>query len=209
MSRRDRGDRRDGGFTLTELLVVMTLTGIIGGIVTVAVTTGLHKQTQVQDRNDALAQMRTAMQRVSRDIRSSNPLCLAEDKAIWLQQVQAAGTRTMAYSIVADGANYDLVADNYTAACNTITSTTPYTRTTLLRNIVNDASTPVFTYQADPSYAAPSTVAGSTCAISSTSPVQYDTHCVQTVTLHLEVQPSTLLKPIDLIDNGTELRNRT
>jgi prepilin-type N-terminal cleavage/methylation domain-containing protein len=198
---------RDGGFTLTELLVVITLTGILGSIVLAAVTTGLHQQGQVQDRSDALAQTRTALQRVDRDIRSSNPLESAQANQIVLQEVQATVTRTMTYSVVADGTTYDLVQDE-TEVTSSGAAMPAVARVTLLRNVVNPASSPVFSFAPSATYtAAASSVNPSTCAITGTSPVAYDPTCVGTVIVHLEVRPPSLHGPIDMTDNGTDLRN--
>jgi prepilin-type N-terminal cleavage/methylation domain-containing protein len=201
---------RDAGFTLTELLVVITVLAIIGAAIATTTTTGLRKQSQVQDRNDALAQVRTAMQRVSRDIRSTNPLVIAEDDQIGLCEVQSVQTKEVTYELVADGSSKDLVVvTNVVPNCNTWMSSG--TQTILLRNVANGSDTAVFGYSPRTDYTAPTgtstTVDPATCAISGTSPVQYDPSCVGTVSIHLQVQPSSLSQPVDLTDSGTELRN--
>jgi prepilin-type N-terminal cleavage/methylation domain-containing protein len=197
----------DSGFTLTELLVVMTLSGILGGIVVVAATTGLHKQTQVQDRADALSQTRTALQRIDRDIRSSNPLALAQDNEIVLIETQATVTRTMTYSLVPDGTTYDLEQDE-SDVTNTGAAMPEVAPVELLRNVVNPAGSPVFQYVKSPTYTVPSDGSvDASCVIAGKSPVTYDPTCIGTVVVHLEVEPPSLSGPVDMTDNGTDLRN--
>lgn len=201
--------RADSGFTLTELMVVITLTGIIGSVVTAAATTGLHKQTQIEDRNDALAAVRTTFERVGRDIRSAAYLELAEDNVIKVCEMQASGAKTMTYSLVADGSKYDLVVDEDDATTCYATTSTPRARKVVLRNVVNPATSPVFNYTPTSTYSPPAAggVTASTCVITGASPVQYDQKCVGTVTIHLLVYPSTLSAAMDVSDNGTEIRN--
>jgi prepilin-type N-terminal cleavage/methylation domain-containing protein len=200
---------RDAGFTLTELLVVITLTGIVGSITVAAVTTGLRKQSQVQDRNDALAQARTALQRVDRDIRSSDPLEAAQANQIVVQESQATETRTMTYSVIpAAGSTSQLVVDESDVSSSGVALTSP-PRRVVLSNLVNTSTNPVFNFSPSSTYTASSTgtVNTATCAVSGTTPVAYDPTCVGTVTVNLAVEPATINQPIYISDNGTDLRN--
>jgi prepilin-type N-terminal cleavage/methylation domain-containing protein len=169
---------RDAGFSLTELLIVIVLTGIIGSIVLTVVTTGLHQQTKVEDRNDSLAQARTALQRIDRDVRSANPLTAACPDGTRLSMTEVGTTTTgVTYSVIQQSATrYELVADQVSVdSCDA--PLTPTSRTVLLTNLVNTASSPVFAY-AD-----------------------------GMVIVSVQVQPPSLTQPVVLSDGGVELRN--
>jgi prepilin-type N-terminal cleavage/methylation domain-containing protein len=172
-----RRNERDGGFTLTELLVVITLTGIIGLIVGTAVITGLRQQTKVQDRSNALADARTALQRVDRDVRSANPLVLACATQIEVKEVGTT-TTTLTYSVIDQtSGRKQLVVDQAapTGACGS--AVTPTSRKVLVSDLVNTSTSPVFTFSPG------------------------------TVTTSIQVQPTTLAQPVVLSDKGVELRN--
>ena len=63
-------------------------------MVTTASIAGLHQQTQVQNRTDAIAQLRTALERIDRDIRSAYPLLSASvDAALSCARFRARHTR--------------------------------------------------------------------------------------------------------------------
>ena len=61
----------ESGVTLVELLVVMVLLGVVGGIVTTAVVTSLQSATASTNRVLALNELETAQQRIVRDLRSA------------------------------------------------------------------------------------------------------------------------------------------
>ena len=62
----------EAGFTLVELLVVIVLLGILGGIVTTAVVTSLRSATASTNRVLALNELENGLQRMVRDIRSAS-----------------------------------------------------------------------------------------------------------------------------------------
>ena len=184
--RRLRETPADEGFTLTELLVVMVLFAIVGTIVTVASVTALHHQAKAQDRGDAIAQARTALERIDRDIRSAYPLLAASATQLVMQETEASGTRAVTYAV----SGGQLTADGKV----------------LLRNVVNPSSSPVFSFTPISNYVAPvgSGVNAATCAMPGGS---YDPACVGTVTVQVMVQPATLSPPVSISDHGTALRN--
>jgi prepilin-type N-terminal cleavage/methylation domain-containing protein len=67
----------EAGFTLVELLVVMIILGIVGGITTTAVVTSLHSASNTESRIRALHELETALQRMTRDLRVADPLELS------------------------------------------------------------------------------------------------------------------------------------
>jgi prepilin-type N-terminal cleavage/methylation domain-containing protein len=189
-----RARRSDAGFTLTELLVTIVLFAIVGGAITMAATSGLRHQREVQDRGDALAQARTALQRIDRDIRSAAPLAYASRTAIATNQTGSATTNQVCYWVQATSsttAELRTRTTPYPSSTPCLAATT--SSTVLLRNLVNTDTSPVFT--PDPS-----------CADSSSSG-GYDASCVTTITVQISVQPSSLSQPVTVSDNGTELRN--
>jgi prepilin-type N-terminal cleavage/methylation domain-containing protein len=191
-------DRTDGGFTLTEMLVVIVLFGIIGAIVTTASITGLRQQSQLQNRSDVLAQARTALERIDRDIRSANPLLAATSTQLVLSEVSPSLTRTVTYAV----SSHKLVASETDTTTAGVTTTS---RNVLLSNLLNSAANPLFTVSPVLGYVAPtgSGVTASTCAMSG----GFDPGCIGTITVHVIAQPSTSSASVSLSDNGTDLRN--
>jgi prepilin-type N-terminal cleavage/methylation domain-containing protein len=73
--------RRDQGFTLVELLVVMVLMGVVGGVVVNAVTTSLRSASSTTARVTALHELEIGLQRITRDLRAADPLVLSTSAA--------------------------------------------------------------------------------------------------------------------------------
>jgi prepilin-type N-terminal cleavage/methylation domain-containing protein len=69
--------KREDGFTLVELLVVMVLLGVVGGIVVNAVTVSLRSASHTTARIAAQHELEVALQRISRDLRAADPLVLS------------------------------------------------------------------------------------------------------------------------------------
>ena len=63
--------RDEQGFSLVELLVVMLVMAIIGGIVATSLVSGWRSSETAEERIDALLETQQAMQRMSREIRAS------------------------------------------------------------------------------------------------------------------------------------------
>jgi prepilin-type N-terminal cleavage/methylation domain-containing protein len=104
MNRR-KPNRSEAGFTLVELLVVLTLLGVVGGIVTSAIVTSLSSARNTQTRIEALNELEIALQRVTRDLRAAEELVLyPPDVGTDLgAEVRRDGTRTIVrYRLLAD-----------------------------------------------------------------------------------------------------------
>lgn len=201
MSRRRRERvARDQGFTLSELLVSVVVFGMVGAIVTTASVTGLHKQTQAQNRDDELAQMRTALQRIDRDTRSAYPLLAASSTQLVLREVQTGVTRVMTYSI----SGTTLLVNETDTTSNGTTSSAP--QRTLLTNVVPTLTR--FTFTPTTGYVAPANggVNATTCVMNGSA---IDPGCVGTITVQVSTQPEYIAAPITLSDNGVVLRNAT
>jgi prepilin-type N-terminal cleavage/methylation domain-containing protein len=70
--------RREEGFTLVELLVVVVLLGIVGGVVTNGIVTAMKSARATSVRTMALHDIEVALQRVGRDLRAADPLYLTD-----------------------------------------------------------------------------------------------------------------------------------
>lgn len=66
------------GFSLVELLVVMSLLLVLGGMALTALTTGTTSSQITSDRIQALQEVQLAMQRVVRDLRVADEIILSE-----------------------------------------------------------------------------------------------------------------------------------
>jgi prepilin-type N-terminal cleavage/methylation domain-containing protein len=76
MGLRERhGDQR--GFSLVELLVAMVLLGIVGGIVTQSIVSGLNASRRAQERVYALNDLTKGLERIGRELRIADPLDLS------------------------------------------------------------------------------------------------------------------------------------
>lgn len=192
--------RRDGGFTLTEMLVTIVVFGVVGTMVTGASISGLHHQTEVVNRADSMAQLRTALQRIDRDIRSSYPLLSAGPTQVALQEVQPTDTRITTYSVQGK----QLVVDETRTSNDGTTSVAA--RKVLLDDLVVSSASPVFAFRPMDGYVAPagSGIDAATCAMTSGA---IDPGCVGAITVHVMVRPPHVAGTLSLSDNGTDLRN--
>lgn len=78
-----RDSRHDeSGFTLVELLVVLIILGVVGAMVTMAVTTTLQSASSTTSRVIALDELQTAMQRVSRDLRAAEEFIITSETQV-------------------------------------------------------------------------------------------------------------------------------
>jgi prepilin-type N-terminal cleavage/methylation domain-containing protein len=205
----------DRGFTLVEVLMVLLLFGIVSSIVTTVAVSGLHHQRELQDRSDALAQARTALQRIDRDIRSTSQLDYVTRSLLLMQEPAYTGTtvtgsRWSCYYTYTTGGSTELVGDlNLTSA--TCPSAPTSTSQILLRHLTNDSSsttTALFTPSPVTGYTAPSGsgIDPGSCSEGG-SPTAYAPSCIGTIAVHVMAQPPSLQGAISMNDNGTELRN--
>src|SRR5690349_4395235 len=74
--------RRDDGFSLIELLVVMMLLGIVSAIVSVTLTSTMRTTRQAQNRAYSAEAVQTQLERVARDVRVADPIRAASANSI-------------------------------------------------------------------------------------------------------------------------------
>lgn len=63
--------RDEKGVGLVELLVVLVVMSVVGGIVLSSIVTGMRTTTRAQDRIDALTELETGVQRLARELRAA------------------------------------------------------------------------------------------------------------------------------------------
>jgi len=68
--------RSDKGVTLVELLVVITLLTVVGGIVTSGIVSALRSAAQTNAKIEALNELELASQRVTRDLRQAEGIVI-------------------------------------------------------------------------------------------------------------------------------------
>ncbi|MGN6473610.1 MAG: type IV pilus modification PilV family protein [Mycobacteriales bacterium] len=201
MRHRSRRRLNDRGFTMAETLVSIIVFGLVAVAVTEASISGLNHQRSLQNREDALAQARTALQRVDRDIRSADyPVWSVSATSLVLAEKQPTVTRRMTYSVV--GADLTVDERDYWTSGSVTNAPTR----TLLKNLVNTGTSPVFSFAPYTGYGAPSGIYVNTATCAMTGGT-IDTGCVGTITVALSVRPEYLHEPVSVTDNGTELRN--
>lgn len=94
--------RRDRGFTLIELTVVVLLLGIMGVVTTSVVINGFHRQAEIDGRAIAIEQVRTALQRTVREIREADfPLLAITTTELDMTLTDASGVTRICYSATA------------------------------------------------------------------------------------------------------------
>ena len=69
----DRSGKEDG-FTLVELLVVVMLLSVIGGLVGTSLVTGMRVTSATQSRYDAIHDLQKGVDRLARELRAADPI---------------------------------------------------------------------------------------------------------------------------------------
>ena len=204
MTRRSEGSG-DNGMMLVELLVGMVLMSIISLIVFDGIVGGFKAQRGLQEKGDALTQVRTVAQRVLRQVREATPIHSATAQQLIVAHADnTGGTVCMKWDFVAAGSTAKLTQSVATdAACSAWG-----TSTTVIDNL--DASVLPFGYGHKAQWTAPSgvsvqTIDPATCIIGGTSPVKYSRYCIGTVTLHL-TKLVTGHTPV-VVDSTIDVRN--
>jgi prepilin-type N-terminal cleavage/methylation domain-containing protein len=118
--------RSEGGYSLVELLVVMSILGVVVGGITSAFATGINADADQTRRYQAQQDTRLALDRVRRDVHSacavSNPATYNTfESSITLYYSSdscASGTHSITWCTIGSGSNYTLYRVSG-AACTT------------------------------------------------------------------------------------------
>lgn len=98
-----RPDQR--GFTVVELLVVIVILGVVGSVVTTSLVNGMRTTRQTQSRIEAMAELRTATERITRELRAACPLESMAVDDVTLQLPRDGQRYRYQYTVDADALN--------------------------------------------------------------------------------------------------------
>lgn len=92
----------DAGFTLVEALTTFILIGIVGGMMATGIASGARSTATVEDQVRATAKLRTAVERLARELRTADPIELgtAGPQRLQVRIVRNDVCRRFAYNLV-------------------------------------------------------------------------------------------------------------
>lgn len=145
---RERGrTSADAGFTLVEMLVVIVVLGVIGAVVSSAVVSSLRTQRLTQANVQSTSDARTAVERMTRDMRTANPLRAGEAGRTTFDMYYAGRCERRTYYVSGGDLKLDRQAFAAGVRCGS-SSATPgaAVTTTVVENVTNDSTQPLFRY---------------------------------------------------------------
>lgn len=133
----------DQGTSLIEVVVTMVLAGVVCAVVSSSIVTGLHDQTRMSAHEYETSTLRTAMQRVTREIRQSDAVLAVSATSLSVHQSLTSGHRTVTYHVTTSGGQSVLesVSQPLDAADQPVGAATT---TMVLPHVVTSAGTPMF-----------------------------------------------------------------
>lgn len=211
--------RRDEGFSVVELVVVMLVLSIAVAVLTDALASTMRSTRDVEARSEALASARIAVEAITRDLRAGNPLDAVSPVSLYDTQVSfttwcadagvgSCSSRNRRHVVwrVADHALTRTVDSGGVGGVQMVrvlagpTGPAGLPASRRAGAIVHDSSEPVFRY-----YDARGARL-STSALSG-APATSFRDCVRTVAVHLGVVPRPGAPSAYDIDTTVELRN--
>lgn len=88
---------------MIEVLVATILMAVIGSIVVTTLVASMRVQRQQTAHLETMSELRTAFERVTRDVRGSDPILLANPTQITTRVCEAGGYVTKTYTLLPDG----------------------------------------------------------------------------------------------------------
>lgn len=168
-----RGDR---GIGLVEVLVAMGLLVVIGGAVMTTIVSGFRAEARQVEQVQTLNAAKTALERLTRDLRGANPLSVAEPLRVQLRLSDGVVRRTLTYTATphATRGRIDLLEVRRDLATGV-----EQTRTTqVLAGLQLPVGAAIFSFAA---------ADGTALAPVSASPVSYSATAARLVTIRLRV----------------------
>ena len=142
---------REGGFTLVELLVVVTLLGIVGAVGTTAMIRALKTADKGQARVYGLADVQKGVERMSRELRAADPVETMSATSVSARVYRNGLCYRYTYALVGSEIRETLERLSPNPGvfneCTAVVSGTSAT-TVLVRGLTNTSTTPLFSYYA-------------------------------------------------------------
>ena len=145
--RSSRSGRRDAGYSLVEMLVVVVILGVVSAVVSAAIISSLRVQQVTESNVTSMAGARTAIERMSRDIRTANPLRTAQANVISFDMYYGTRCERRTYSVVAGSlvlSRAQFAAGVRCGASGAVPGAA--TTSTVIRNVTNTTAAPLFRY---------------------------------------------------------------
>lgn len=92
----------DDGYTLVELLVVIAVLAVLGGVVVTSVVQSMAVASGTTERVEVLTALQRAQQRITRTIRSAAPLVAGTDTTLALREWAGPDVQDVSYALVDD-----------------------------------------------------------------------------------------------------------
>jgi len=193
----------EAGASLIEMLITIVIFGVVGTVVTTVTVTGMHDQVRITSHSEQIAEVRTTLDRVTREIRDADDLGAVTSSGLTVYQDNGTGHKKLVYAVVPNGTTSKLTLDvSYLNSSYGVTANDA--QRTLVENLVDTSTQPVFAYRPWPNYtpATGSTVSAATCA-DSAHPGYYGAECVGSITLHVRDSVPNTNEVIDVTDSIT------
>lgn len=139
--------RRDDGFSLIELLVVMILLSVISGIVVATMIGTMRSTRQAQNRASSADAIQSQLERIARDLRVADPIRAASATSITVDNYRGTGCFRETWSLSSGSLVRALTTFAASSACTVYPATaTPLSSSTqtMLTGLSNST---LFTYE--------------------------------------------------------------
>ena len=140
--------KAEGGFTLIEMLVVIVIFGVLGGLVLQLTLSALHTSQVTQSRDIGVSQAQFAVERLAKDLRAADPLVSADANDLTLMVYRQGACEVHRWYL---GTNSQLLEDlqRYPASssCGNASGTLSATSTApVTGQLANGVGAPLFSF---------------------------------------------------------------